>query len=155
MITSRELLLERIRSFPAYKSRRQLYIYTILTFTVCIFIISQLYPSNKSRSSLHPLNNSRPSLVGKNGAKKVWNYQRDGKRLVLEKQECEATFPGLYQEVDQQVEKYRYNKITAETLDAVEPRNGYIRAMLYDQEVRFCSLSCEKLRPFSGHSYTT
>ena len=66
-----------------------------------------------------------------------WDYERDGKRLVMTRSMCENFFPGLYQHVDQMVEKRRNGKITKKMLDAIEHRNGYVRVMLYDQQVRF------------------
>lgn len=66
----------------------------------------------------------------------VWKYARDKDNLLLDQAQCENAFPGLFDEVDRAVNDRRPRPITVEELDQIEPKNGYIRAMIYDQQVR-------------------
>ena len=64
-----------------------------------------------------------------------WYFQRDRNNLMLDDAQCSAAFPKLFEEVQRAVEGRRTNHITSAELDTIEPKNGYIRAMIYDQEV--------------------
>lgn len=66
-----------------------------------------------------------------------WNFLRDKDNLMLDEKQCQAAFPGLFQEIERAVEGRKLKHITREELDTIEPKNGYIRAMIFDQEVCF------------------
>jgi len=64
-----------------------------------------------------------------------WNSRRDRNNLMLDDSQCEVAFPKLFEEVERAVNLRRPSHITSDELDAIEPKNGYVRAMIYDQEV--------------------
>jgi hypothetical protein len=65
----------------------------------------------------------------------AWSYERDRDNLLLTQGQCDQAFPDLYAEIDRATEARSLNPITIEELDSITPRNGYIRAMIYDQQV--------------------
>jgi hypothetical protein len=64
-----------------------------------------------------------------------WNYTRDYRNLFLTQRQCDAAFPGLFEEVERPVKLRKSNKITLKELDDTPALNGFIRAMIYDQQV--------------------
>lgn len=65
-----------------------------------------------------------------------WNYQRDRDNLMLTQDQCDQAFPDLYAELDRARDDRKSRPISLKELDAIPARNGYIRAMIYDQQVR-------------------
>lgn len=65
----------------------------------------------------------------------AWEYPRDAKKLTLSRHECDAAFPRLSTEVRRAIRDRNGNKITLEELESIPKRNGYIRGMIYDQEL--------------------
>lgn len=64
-----------------------------------------------------------------------WNFYRDRNNLMLDNAQCEVAFPSLFDEVKRAVEERRHKHVTVDELDSIVPKNGYVRAMIYDQEV--------------------
>lgn len=64
-----------------------------------------------------------------------WVHSRDRNNLLLDDAQCGVAFPRLFEEVDRAVNTRRGKRIEALELDAIQPKNGYVRAMIYDQEV--------------------
>jgi len=64
-----------------------------------------------------------------------WDFARDRNNLLLDDSQCDVAFPKLFEEVDRAVSTRSRNHITSNELDAITPKNGYVRAMIYDQEV--------------------
>ena len=66
---------------------------------------------------------------------KSWDFhaERDGRNLGLTDEQCQAGFPGLYEDVTL-AEKYwtEQGRITRETLDGITLTSGMTRAMIYD-----------------------
>lgn len=54
---------------------------------------------------------------------------------MLNSAQCELAFPGLFEEIERPKRSRRRRKITQDEIDAIQPRNGYVRAMIYDQQV--------------------
>ncbi|KAI9831932.1 MAG: hypothetical protein M1819_004654 [Sarea resinae] len=69
----------------------------------------------------------------------VWDYRRDARDLLLSPAECDAAFPGLFEEVERAVKDRMGKNITVEEVDAIPKRNGYVRAMVFDQELYIIS----------------
>jgi hypothetical protein len=65
----------------------------------------------------------------------TWNNTRDRINLLLDRDQCQQAFPGLFEEVNRAVSSRRHNHVSVTELDAIVPKNGYVRAMIYDQEV--------------------
>lgn len=57
--------------------------------------------------------------------------------MLLSQGQCEQAFPDLFVEIERarDVRSSNSNPITIEELDSIKPRNGYIRAMIYDQQL--------------------
>lgn len=68
------------------------------------------------------------------GARGVW-HSKDRNKLIFDHNQCQTAFPALFDEVKRAVEGRSANRITLEELDRIEPKNGYVRAMIYDQEL--------------------
>lgn len=64
-----------------------------------------------------------------------WDYQRDRDNLLLTQDQCDQAFPNLFADIERASQARSANPITIEELDSITPRNGYIRAMIYDQQV--------------------
>jgi hypothetical protein len=65
-----------------------------------------------------------------------WEYQRDRDNLMLTQDQCDQAFPNLYVEIERAKNDRKSRPITLKELDAIPARNGYIRAMIYDQQVK-------------------
>lgn len=135
--------LNLVDSASAFIKRRPIVILSSALFFAVLFTVYEsasstlLTPFNYS--STLPPQPTEPRRYYKGSFDGEWNYARDKNNLLLDSEQCEQAFPGLYEEVDRPVNKRRYKKITSTELDDVVPRNGYIRAMIYDGEV--CSMS--------------
>lgn len=65
----------------------------------------------------------------------TWDYPRDRDNLMLTQDQCDQAFPELYAEIDRAKDGRKSHPITLKELDEIPARNGYIRAMIYDQQV--------------------
>jgi hypothetical protein len=100
------------------------------------FFLTTLFVWYETRShppfSLPATQGAADRRAGFDGA---WNYMRDRNNLLLDREQCQQAFPGLFEEVDRAVGSRRHNHISVRELDSIKPKNGYVRAMIYDQEV--------------------
>ncbi|KAF7717414.1 Glycosyl Transferase Family 90 protein [Penicillium ucsense] len=64
-----------------------------------------------------------------------WDYMRDKDNLLLKQGECMQAFPGLFDEVERAKRDRQLHPITIQEIDSIQPRNGYVRAMIYDQQL--------------------
>ena len=127
---SRASVLEYFQQAYIITRRRPVYLYSLLGGLLCILIVRSLYPHNGFHHA----------FGRKDAVYQSWNFTRDRRQLVLNGPRCQRTFPGLFEEVDRIVGIQRANRITPETLDQIPRRNGYLRVMLYDQQVLLLSL---------------
>lgn len=67
-----------------------------------------------------------------------WSHKRDANTLVFGAERCQSAFPGLFAEIDRAKQERAQRPIGLAEIDSVIPKNGYIRAMIYDQQVRKC-----------------
>ncbi|KAJ5584434.1 Lipopolysaccharide-modifying protein [Penicillium hispanicum] len=65
----------------------------------------------------------------------TWDYQRDKDNLLLDQDQCAQAFPGLFDEIDRPKRDRQSRPISLKEIDSITPRNGYIRAMIYDQQL--------------------
>lgn len=65
-----------------------------------------------------------------------WDFQRDRRNLLFTNEQCNQIFPDLYYDIDRAVKDRRGKRITLDEIDSIEPRNGYVRAMIYNQQVQ-------------------
>jgi hypothetical protein len=48
---------------------------------------------------------------------------------------CDEAFPELFKEIDRAVEVRKQDHVTKKELDSIMKVNGYMRVMIYDQQV--------------------
>lgn len=103
---------------------------------IVAFVLTSLFVWYETRSdATFSLPGNRGGVNYRTGFDGTWNYMRDRNNLLLDRDQCQQAFPGLFEEVDRAVSSRRNNRISLRDLDAIEPKNGYVRAMIYDQEV--------------------
>lgn len=107
-----------------------------LVIAPCILLLLGLFvywrPQPKIRNQGPSSSISQP---GKHQFDGKWNYQRDRDNLLLTQGQCDQAFPDLFADIERASELRSANPITIDELDSITPRNGYIRAMIYDQQV--------------------
>ena len=67
----------------------------------------------------------------------TWNHTIDANNLLLTHRQCNLAFPDFFQDIDRSVRKHRapaYN-IKLEDLDKLWNINGFVRAMIYEQQL--------------------
>ena len=109
--------------------RRRPYIAYSIILLILITGLYQLKPSNHPNSPGLGYPGRANSFDGR------WDPQRDSKNLMLSDEQCDQAFPGLFEEAERPVHERRGRNITLEEVDAITPVNGYVRAMIVDQEV--------------------
>ena len=86
-------------------------------------------------------------------AREDWDFVRDARNFLMTDARCDEAFPGLFKEIDRAVEERRDNHITKKELDSIKEEidrtdkekeekkkvKGYMRAMIYDQQVHLLS----------------
>lgn len=87
-----------------------------------------------------------------------WVYERDRDNLMLTQEQCTQAFPDLYSEIVRARDDRKSRLISIKELDNIPARNGYIRAMIYDQQVNNTnaisySLRCMKIITKTDLSY--
>lgn len=127
------------------------------------FVFALWYGMNSDRDNVHPVLNqlipaghcacqtsttfncsscltcsSAPATQSTTSSSELWSFQygRDDRRTDLDKAQCDASFPGLFEDVGRGVtywEKRGY--ITSKRLDKVELRNGMTRAIIHDGQL--------------------
>jgi hypothetical protein len=68
-----------------------------------------------------------------------WNFVRDARNFLMTDARCDEAFPGLFKEIDRAVEVRKDDHITIGEVDSIKKVKGYMRAMIYDQQV--CKIS--------------
>ena len=124
-------LLESCLNVFKQGRRRSILVIVVVGLVICATLVRRQASSEVQR----PYEDRERPLLWKGNASQDWDFRRDAKRLVLDGQECEGFFPGLFQEVDRMVRSRVKKHVTLKELDAVKLLNGNIRVMLYDQEV--------------------
>ncbi|KAK6517481.1 hypothetical protein TWF281_004133 [Arthrobotrys megalospora] len=60
----------------------------------------------------------------------------DARNFIMTEKQCEASFPGLYVEIERAVEDRRSKPVTLEELEEVDSATyGYFRGMIYNQQL--------------------
>ncbi len=115
---------------------------------VAVFVTVGLFawhrPTPKTSSSI--LQHDLGTLGRTRGFDGQWNYARDADNLLLDSQQCDQAFPGLFEEAERPVNERLHKPITVAELDSMPQQNGYVRAMIYDQQVRTSTLRTESWR---------
>ena len=112
--------------------RRHVYLLAAASFALILIIYYR--PVRSNGSSFLP---STPLHGGSDVASyNTWDADVDANNLTLDSRTCDVFFPFLFHEVERAVSDRKGRHITKDELDAITPRNGYVRAMIYDQQVR-------------------
>lgn len=83
-------------------------------------------------------NLSRPLIVKSSDHSDEWRFdaERDGKNYGLTDDQCDAAFPGLFEDINTSVERQKKKgSLTVQDIDATSRLPNTTRAMIYDNEV--------------------
>ena len=104
---------------------------------VAFFLLVLVWFPYQYLSSVHPIsrynNTKKPGATVSSG--EIWNFERDAHNLLMSDSKCDASFPGLFKEVDRAVEHRKQKHVTSTNLDDIKISNGYCRGMIYDQQL--------------------
>ena len=90
----------------------------------------------KNQSSHYSLGGEDNNTNNSNDDNWIYKYGRDDRKLSLTKDQCDSSFPGLFQDVRRGVEYWRKRGgVTMEDIDASPFKNGMVRAMILDGEL--------------------
>ncbi|KAF2271042.1 hypothetical protein CC78DRAFT_527994 [Lojkania enalia] len=66
----------------------------------------------------------------------IFSYRRDANNYGLDEEQCQAAFPGLFEDIER-ARKFRgkHNKVTEQELSSFDLTKGMVRAMVYDGEL--------------------
>ena len=64
-----------------------------------------------------------------------WDFVRDARNFLMTDTRCDEAFPGLFKEIDRAVEVRKESHVNKKELDSIKKVKGYMRAMIYDQQV--------------------
>jgi hypothetical protein len=64
-----------------------------------------------------------------------FTFGRDDCDRALDDQDCDASFPGLFEEVNRATQFRGYRVILLEELESIKISNGMVRAMIFDRRV--------------------
>jgi hypothetical protein len=75
--------------------------------------------------------------LNKSGSDISWRYQygRDDRKQGLDAEQCNAAFPGLFEDIFRAGRLWRKRPITAQEVALIKLSYGMVRAMIYDGEV--------------------
>ncbi|PQE33648.1 hypothetical protein CJF32_00008657 [Rutstroemia sp. NJR-2017a WRK4] len=123
-------------------SRRRQYIYAFAIFFTLLILFYGTRPQRLTAIPVPATPQQYPTVTidfhqdqGSRSFDGNWNYTRDYRNLFLTQRQCDAAFPGLFEEVERPVKLRKNKKITLKELDDTPPLNGFIRAMIYDQQL--------------------
>jgi hypothetical protein len=80
---------------------------------------------------------SKPGAKAATGFDGKWNPARDSLNLMLNDNQCAKAFPGLFDDISRAIQDRSGKQVSVGELEQVPRINGYIRGMVYNQEVRF------------------
>lgn len=120
--------------FMASFRHRPYVVVTVCVMLVFVLLYQSKYENTQAyRPEFHPETIHKP-LPGYFDGR--WNFTRDANNLLLTDSQCDAAFPGLYEEIERPAQLRKDRHITLKEINGIVPRNGYIRCLIYDQKVR-------------------
>ncbi|KAK2875961.1 hypothetical protein FQN49_001482 [Arthroderma sp. PD_2] len=114
----------------ALRHRRGILATTLLLALVLLFWYQQRIYSRPT-----PPANSPHHDGSSHGSEGQWNHKRDRNTLIFNTPRCQSAFPGLFYEIDRAKRERASRHITRNEIDSITPKNGFIRAMIYDQQL--------------------
>ncbi|CAI7650745.1 unnamed protein product [Penicillium manginii] len=94
-----------------------------------------LYIRPRPRSTVQPTRTPLTQPQSQHSFDGAWRYERDRDNLLLTQGQCDLAFPDLFADLERAGAARADRPITLGEIDSVPPRNGYIRAMIYDQQL--------------------
>ena len=111
------------------------YIVYALAGLLFLFSLYTLLPHASSpRTSPAPVKTGAKAATGFDGE---WNPARDSLNLMLNDDQCAEAFPGLFADISRAIQDRSGSQVSVGELEQVPRINGYIRGMVYNQEVCF------------------
>lgn len=110
--------------------RRGTYILYVLAGLFCLFGLYALLPQPPTQRRSSPVKTAATSFDGN------WNPARDSLDLLLNDGQCTEAFSGLFADINRAIEDRGGMQVSVAELERVPRINGYVRGMIYNQEVR-------------------
>lgn len=107
----------------------------LVVIVPCLLLVLGLFVYQRPRRRVPPVRSPLSQPHGQHQFDGSWNYERDRDNLLLTQGQCDQAFPDLFADIDRARDARSSYPITIQELDSITPRNGYIRAMIYDQQV--------------------
>ena len=112
--------------------RRPLFIVALL----CLFAGTLWVFSSGSPIVEAPIRRPPVPTEGESPKKDLaWDVQRDWLNYRLTDEQCDTTFPRLFEELDKSRADRGNRKITLKELNSIPRKNGYVRGLVYEQQV--------------------
>ena len=109
--------------------RRGTYILSVLAGLFCLFSLYALLPQRRSS----PVKTGAKAATSFDGN---WNPARDSLNLLLNDDQCTEAFSSLFADINRAIEDRGGMQVSVAELERVPRINGYVRGMIYNQEVR-------------------
>lgn len=107
----------------------------LVALVPCMLLALALFVYHRPRPRVHPSRSPLSQPHSEHQFDGSWSYERDRNNLLLTQGQCDQAFPHLFADIDRARDARSTNRITLQELDSIPPRPGYIRAMIYDQQV--------------------
>ncbi|KAL2062734.1 hypothetical protein VTL71DRAFT_5806 [Oculimacula yallundae] len=130
----KEMLL-RSTGFSLSMVRRRRYPLLLLA----TLLLTAIFYNEKYHPFAPPPRDAHPQ--GRGNFDGTWNYTRDARNLMMGESQCMLAFPNLYHEIDRAVEDRKSNHVTLKEIDDMPHGNGYLRVMIYDQQIYLINAS--------------
>jgi hypothetical protein len=105
----------------------------VLALSLCSVLLFWFWTSGDPRGLLHTQHLPTDAFFGKTF--RQWSYPADANNLQLTSTQCDHAFPDLFVEVDRAVLAWKDSPIDEVKLDRTAAKNGFVRAMIYDQNL--------------------
>ena len=113
--------------------RRGTYILYVLAGLFCLFGLYALLPQPPTQRRSSPVKTGAKAATSFDGN---WNPARDSLNLLLNDDQCTEAFSGLFADINRAIEDRGGMQVSVAELERVPRINGYVRGMIYNQEVR-------------------
>ena len=112
--------------------RRGTYILYVLAGVFCVFGLHALLPQPPTQRWSSPMKTSAKAATSFDGS---WNPVRDSLNLLLNDDQCTEAFSGLFADINRAIKDRGGMQVSVAELERVPRINGYVRGMIYNQEV--------------------
>jgi hypothetical protein len=102
----------------------------VLSLTFLWFLISRHHEQPVVYPPPRPVDSPEQKPV-----REDWDFVRDARNFLMTDARCDEAFPELFKEIDRAVEVRKQDHVTKKELDSIMKVNGYMRVMIYDQQV--------------------